>query len=324
MALALVVSFSSPLAALVALGVALPLAALAVGGRHVDRVAATLGLQPASRRRRGAVAASLAAIGALVAVAAAQPVITQERREQVRTDVQAFAVFDTSRSMLASGGDRAPDRLQRAKAFAIGLRSRLGDVPFGIASMTDRTLPHLFPTADQDEFAATARRAVAIERPPPQGFSLRATTMGALSAFSTQSFFGDVPHRLLVVLTDGESRPFVDESIGALFRRQPSIDAIFVRFWGPSERIFVGGGAVDPVYRPDPRSEATLTRLASVVGGEALTESQLGAAARAARAAIGNGPLASERPEQRRIELAPYVALGIFLPLSLVLWRRNV
>lgn len=324
MSLAFAVSFLSPLSALVALAVALPLAAFVVGGRRADALAAALGLPPERRARRAAVVASLSAIGVLLALAAARPVVTVDRHERVRTDAEGFVVFDTSRSMLASSGYHEPDRLERAKAFAVALRARLPEVPFGIASMTDRTLPHLFPTPDATEFGATARRAVGIEQPPPEGFSRRATTMGALSAFSTQSFFADVPHRLLVVLTDGESRPFVDATIGALFRRAPSIDTVFVRFWRPGERIFLGRSVVDPLYRPDGRSEATLSRLAGVVGGSAYGETQVDAAARAVRAAIGSGPVASERPDRHRIQLAPYVALAAFLPLSLVLWRRNL
>ena len=38
----------------------------------------------------------------------------------------------------------------------------------GIASLTDRVLPHLFPSTDVDVFEATIERSMAIERPPPR------------------------------------------------------------------------------------------------------------------------------------------------------------
>jgi hypothetical protein len=319
------VSFVSPLSALVALAVILPLAAYVATGRHAERAAAVLGLPPESRRRRFAGLASLTVIGLLLGLAAAQPVLTFEGRLRVRKDVQAYVVFDTSKSMLASERYGAPNRLARAKSFAIRLRSRLADIPFGIASLTDRTLPHLFPGADAQEFAGTARRAIGIERPPAEiQFTGRATTMQALAAFSTQDWFGRAPHRLIVVLTDGESRPFVDASIGALFRRARPIDAIFVHVWSPTEQIFLGPGVVDPDYAPDPQSDATIRGLANVAGGQAFEETDLDAAARAARAVVGEGPTIEDRPQRKRVRLAPYLALGAFVPLSLLLYRRNL
>ena len=39
-------------------------------------------------------------------------------------------------------------------------------MPVGVSSFTDRTLPHLFPIADEELFRATVEQAVDIERPP--------------------------------------------------------------------------------------------------------------------------------------------------------------
>ena len=61
---------------------------------------------------------------------------------------EVVVVLDTSRSMLASASPGAPTRFERAVGFGAALRSRVGDVPFGLASFTDRVLPHLFPTLD--------------------------------------------------------------------------------------------------------------------------------------------------------------------------------
>jgi hypothetical protein len=323
--LAVGISLTNPVSALIVLAAVAPLVAFVVGGRRAARVAGILGLPPESQRARRLVAGALAAIVVLLTLAAMQPVLTQEGSVRVRTDVEAYAVFDTSRSMLASRRFGGGERLTRAKAFAIELRTRLADIPFGIASMTDRTLPHFLPNADLDFFTATARRTVSVDNPPAeQALSLRATTMQALAGFSAQSFFSDVPKRLLVVLTDGESRPFVDASIGALFRREPQIEAIFVRFWHPAERVHLERGFVDPLYRPDPTSSATIQRLADVVGGSAFSEDDVDAAVRAARDVLGDGPTGEDREQRKRRELAPYLALAAFLPLSLVLWRRNL
>ena len=50
-------------------------------------------------------------------------------------------------------------------------------------------------------------------------------------------------------MSDDESEPFAEAGIGAVFRKPPRVRTIFVRFWGPNERIYAGG-RLDPVYRP--------------------------------------------------------------------------
>ena len=103
-------------------------------------------------------AAAIVATAALIAVAAAQPVIQHSTTRHERTDAEAYVVFDISRSMAASPAPRAPDRLARARAFALALRPRLASIPVGVASFTDRVLPHLFPTTDEGAFAAVVRQ----------------------------------------------------------------------------------------------------------------------------------------------------------------------
>src|SRR5207249_11550657 len=118
---------------------------------------------------------------ALVAVAAAQPVVVRERMVQERADAQAFFVLDTSLSMRAAAGPGAPTRLARAKRLAMRLERTLGDVPVGIASMTDRSLPNLMPTTDQTLFDRTVEQAIAVNQPPPsQTYPDRATTFDPL------------------------------------------------------------------------------------------------------------------------------------------------
>ena len=69
--------------------------------------------------------------------------------------------------MLARRGPGRPTRFHRAKELAIALRDSLADVPAGVASLTDRALPHLTPTADRAAFASVVHEALGIERPPP-------------------------------------------------------------------------------------------------------------------------------------------------------------
>src|SRR5438874_2105040 len=88
-------------------------------------------------------------------------------------------------------------------AFVIGaerLRLELGDVPTGLASITDRTLPHVFPTPDVDTFETALVKAMGIERPPPSdGFSIKVTTLGSLAHVATDNFYSvAAKHRLCV------------------------------------------------------------------------------------------------------------------------------
>jgi hypothetical protein len=62
--------------------------------------------------------------------------------------------------MLASEGRGEPTRYERARAGATELQRGLGDIPVGLASFTDRVLPHLFPTVDERVFRDTAVNSI--------------------------------------------------------------------------------------------------------------------------------------------------------------------
>jgi hypothetical protein len=243
----------------------------------------------------------------------------------VRKDAQAWFVLDTSLSMKAAVSPDAPTRLERAQALAIRLRRKLADVPVGVASITDRALPHLFPSADADLFAVTVRNVIGIERPPPSdGFSVRVTTLGAIARIATDNFFApSARKRLLVVFTDGETKPFVDASLPTVFHKPPGVHAVFVRVWGANERVWNGHSA-DPLYRPDPASERNVQALAHASRGTAVDADDFEGAVRAARRAVGEGPMTVLSQEQRRLQLAPYFAGFAFLPLAFLLFRRNL
>ncbi len=103
----------------------------------------------------------------------------------------------------------------------------------GIASLTDRTLPHLFPRVDKDVFNATLDRSVGIERPPPRSSLVTtATKLDALATIRGQRYFTPKSRkRVVVVLTDGESQPVSAARLSDVFRQAPAIETVFVQFW---------------------------------------------------------------------------------------------
>ncbi|TMK72950.1 MAG: VWA domain-containing protein [Actinobacteria bacterium] len=318
-------SFLTPFGAFVTLLVVVPIVAFLVAERGRSRVAALLRFVEPSRGARLAPAVAVAIVAASFGLAATQPTLVTRSHQRIRTDAEAWFVLDTSLSMKASAGVGSPTRFERAQALAIRLRNELKDIPVGIASITDRALPHLFPTPDSDTFDVTVHKVMGIERPPPtDGFSVRITTLGSVARIATDNFFSPTARRrLVVVFTDGETKPFTDESLGTVFRQPPGVHAIFVRIWGAHERVY-DGRAADPLYRPDPMSATYIHQLAETSGGVALEAGDFNAIVQAARSAVGNGPTEVLKNEQRRLELAPFLAGFAFLPLSFLLWRRNL
>jgi hypothetical protein len=307
----------SPLGALLVLVAVVPLGAVALGSRRIAEACRVLALDPdmhpARRRALAAVAAA-----ALVATAAAQPVLRRERTQETRTDVQALVVVDVSRSMLASASPGSPSRFARAQRLATEIRDRLPEVPTGVASLTDRVLPHLFATPDRNVFAETVQRALTPERPAPAEPAVRATTLAALAAVPGANVFdASAQRRLLVVLTDGESRPFDATAVGrALTSAHTSV--VLVRIGDTSERVF-NRGRREPGYVPDPLAPELVDALASAAGGSALEEGDAADAARAARDFLGSGPTAERGRGERLTALGPFLALLSLLPLAFLL-----
>jgi von Willebrand factor type A domain len=317
--------FLTPLGALIAVLVVAPVTAFVLGERGRRRVNWLLRLKQPSRNRRLAPVVALVVIAALFGLAATQPTLFRRSQHHIRTDAEAWFVLDTSLSMKAAASAGSPSRFQRAQSLAIRLRNELPDIPVGVASITDRALPHLFPSPDSDTFDVTVQRAMGIERPPPtDGFSTRITTLGSVARIASDNFFAPTARkRLIVVFTDGETKPFVDESLGTVFRQPPGVHAVFVRIWGADEHVY-DGHRPDPLYRPDPASATYVQQLAATTGGVAVDAGDFGAIVKAARDALGHGPTQVLKNEQRRLELAPYLAGFAFLPLGFLLWRRNL
>ena len=317
-------AFLTPLGALVGLVALIPLAIYRARERRLHGIRAALRLDEPSRESRFSFLAALAAVCGLVALAAAQPVLATTREVRERTDAQVFLAIDTSRSMLASEGPGAPTRFDRAREIAKGLAGELTEVPVGVASMTDALLPHLFPTTDRQVLAATLGKTLDIESPGPSTFfSTRATTYDALEAAPTLNYFPPgAKKRVLVVFSDGESRP-LERDLATAFDREPKIKTVFVRLWDAGERIYLTGVA-EFGYSADPKSEAVLAEIASMIGGRVVSEGDTEGLRQAVVDLLGTGPTMDRRHEGDRLALMPWITLAAFLPLGFVLLRRNL
>ena len=313
-------SFLTPLAGLVAVAGLLPLAVHLRRERRGREVRRALGLAEPPFRGRSLLFA-LVAVPALMGIAASQPVVDRAEARQVRANAEILFVFDTTRSMYASRSASEPTRFDRARSIAREVRAAVPEVPAGVASLTDRTLPHLFPTIDGSTFAATVARAVSIERPPPGRYARLATDLNGLAAVARQGYFSAAAtKRVLVVLTDGETEPIRAALPAALARAR--IRTVLVHAWAAGESIFLTS-APEPDYRPDPGSRAALARYASGLEGRLFGENEVEAIVPAVRAALGEGPT-EPRSQRDLFALMPYATLAAVLPLALVLRRRNL
>jgi hypothetical protein len=190
--------------------------------------------------------------------------------------------------------------------------------------MTDRTLPHLFPSSDEVVFRATLDQAIGIEQPPPMAFfSAVGTTLAALSAVQSRGFFApSAMHRALVVFTDGETRAFDAAALGTVLRREPAIRPVFVHLGNARERVYTNGVA-EPDYRPDPKSGAHLDRIAQAAGGDFVEEGRVDALARSVRSILGTGASATETRTRDEFALGPYLIVLAALPLLFLLVRLS-
>lgn len=316
------VSFLTPAAALFGLSVLVPLLVVAGRERRLREIRRELGLPQPRRSSQVAFVAGVALVPLLLALAATQPVLEDARVQDERADAEIIVVLDTSRSMLAAAENGAPTRFERARRIALRVHEYLPEVPLGLASMTDRALPHLFPTTDGRVIAATLDDSLAVDRPPAARYSPLATSLNSLAAIPRTNFFSpSAQRRVLVVLTDGEADE-IDPSLVRAFRRDPRIDVLFVRLWNGAERIYETG-VPETGYRPDPTLRTRLAQAASLAGGRVFGENDVGELIAATRSSLGSGPTRPRALEGERRALMPYLTLAAFLPLALILWRRN-
>jgi hypothetical protein len=316
-------TFLTPVGGLLALGSLLPLGAFLAGELRARRVRRALGLDAPPTRLLATTAASLALVPVLLGLALAQPVLQSEEKQDVRSDAQVFYVFDTSNSMRAASGPASSTRIARALDVARRLRLELRTVPSGVATMTDRVLPNIFPTGDEQLFTAALSETVGVERPPPKGFDARATTFASLDTFAGNNFFDDgIAHRLVILLTDGETAPYFGGDLRESLRPPPRTRFLIIRIGSERDRIYLRG-RVDERYRPDTGAAKATRNLAAVLDGRAFDEGQVSAATETARKYLGRGPLTGVGHGLRAIALAPWLALATLVPLLFLLWSRN-
>ena len=96
---------------------------------------------------------------------------------------------------------------------------------------------------------------------------------------------------------------------------------MIVRFGDADERIYATGEAES--YVPAKNSEATISRVAELMEGQAYSEDDVSAAADAVAEIIGEGETSDRSIPGARVALMPWVTLAAFLPLGFLLWRRN-
>jgi hypothetical protein len=319
-------TFLTPRGAVLALVAVLPLAVLVVSTLRVERIGRRLGLARASRRPELVSASLVVAACSLLALAAAQPAWRSSEQRRARTASQVFFVVDVSRSMAAAHGLSAPTRLARARSVVSRLRAAVPTVPSGLAGLTDRVLPYLFPTLDDRAFADTLSRSVLIEAPPPQQVSTNATSFAALTSLARDGFFTKTAtQRTCVLVTDGESRSYSAADVVGALQGGRGCRLLVVRVGSGDERVFGADGTPEAGYAPDPAAADQTRALAAAAGGQSFSESDAPAAASALQRAADVGPEGRRRVTATKRALAPYAAalsLAAVLGLLVVRLRR--
>ena len=150
---------------------------------------------------------------------------------------------------------------------------------------------------------------------------LEETDYGKLAQLAQLAYFAPADHRrVAVVLTDGESRAVV---AGPLARALAAagVKLVFVRFWAPSERVYLRNGGTE-AYRPDPASGRALAALAQAVGAQDVSGRDLGGALGVISHDLGPGPTRRIGTTKGVTPLAPWLLVAAALPLAFLLARR--
>ena len=203
-------------------------------------------------------------------------------------------------------------------------RAAIPDVPVGIASVTDRVLPHLFPSTSENAFTAVLDRAMGVERPPPDWSGRgRVTSLAALSAIATNNFYS------------AAARKRASPSCSPTARRCRPTSARFARGCSAatSRRSSSATGATTTAStaraarpRPTGPTPAARRRCAtsaprSTAGSSRRTTSP---ASSSTTRILGSGPNGRRGRELQTVEWAPAALALAFVPLLFLLWRRNL
>jgi hypothetical protein len=308
---------------MVALVALLPLASLAVATVRAERVARALRLKPAPRRDAVKPAALVTLAFLVFGLVAAQPAWRTEQRAGARTSSEVFFVVDVSRSMAATERVSGPTRLDRARGLVLRLRAAVPLVPAGVAGLTDRVLPYLFPTLDEVAFTRTVEQSLTLESPPPQQVSTNATSFGALVSLARDGFFNRAAvHRTCVLITDAESRAYATADVVGALGSAKGCRLVVVRVGQARERVFGPDGIPEAAYGPDPEAADRARALAEATGGRAFSEHDVSSAAAALRQAADAGPEGRQRVSVTNRALGPYVAGLAFVVVLILLAGR--
>ena len=157
----------------------------------------------------------------------------------MRADAEMYLTFDVTRSMLARSTPEGAVRLDRARLLALTIHEGLLDVPTGVATLTNRMMPLLFPTADERGVSAVLARSVRIMQPRPARLTApRATQLGSLTLAADRSYYNpEARRRALVVFSDLDTDYFSLEATLKLLRDH-HIEPFVVRVAVAGESIF--------------------------------------------------------------------------------------
>jgi hypothetical protein len=310
------VTFATPWYAFLGLVGLLPLGVAWQRLRAGDALRAELALAAPSGLRRLVRPLALAALFALLGAAAAQPAVRSQKEHAARSDAELFVVIDNSRSMLASTGPNGASRAARAVAFTRRLHAALPDVAIGIGSLTNRVLPYVFATTQDDAIRLVLSKSYGIERPPPEvTIGAEISTFDALEDVAQQEYFPrSVRKRVLVVLSDAETLPFRSRIVLSDLHLA-HIAPIVVRFWRPDERVYRPDGTLER-YLPNAPDELTRLRAA---GWVAFDEGSLAQVLDTVVRTVGHGPISHVALERLDQPIAPYLALLALAPLLVLL-----
>ena len=190
--------------------------------------------------------------------------------------------------------------------------------------MTNRVLPHLFPSANEDIFQATLERAIGIERPPPPS--------GLATVATDFELARDDPHPAILLAVDEQPAPrrphgwrehgVSDARVGRLYRHRPRSDSS-----SSSSGIATSGSSHAGVPRPrigPIRPRARFSTGSPRRPREASTPKTT--SARRCRRVASSSARADRRPgRERKPHRAGAVPRGRRVPpLALLLWRPDV
>ena len=243
------------------------------------------------------------------------PSWSSTERHRARTESEVFFVVDVSRSMAAAEAHPAGRAWRGRAPRSSRLRAAVPDVPAGLAGLTDRVLPYLFPTLDEQAFAATLG--------PLRPDRVAAAAAGQHECDELRRLDLARARRLLQRAPRAGGHASSSPTARAARTRRPPWSArsrgprgcrlLVVRVGNPAERVFGADGSPEAAYAPDPAAADKTRALAEAAGGEAFSEDDLGAAAAASRRAADVGPVGRATHGRERARRSPRTRLRLLL-----------